>query len=163
MANRDVLEKRMDADLAALYWWRRDGAMCAEPENSAPLTERLTSTVARAASSTPRSIDLRGNRLRAKAAMRRVGEAQAATAEIALAPDFLAAIRNERRNARAALALGLIATATAAAAAIHAATMREPVALCFAIAGGCAASYALCHAAHWFLLPRADAPPKILG
>lgn len=162
MAHRNVLEKRRDADLAALYWWRRDMATHAEAADPAPLVERLASLAERAAPRPPRSVDLRGNRLRARAETKRAGEA-AAKDEIVLAPDFLAAIRSERRGARVALAIGLIATAAAAAAAIHAATMREPIALCFAIAGGCAASYALCHAAHWFLLARADEPPKISG
>ena len=89
--------------------------------------------------------------------------AQAVTDEIALDPALLAAIQWERRNALVALATGLIATAAPAAAAIYAATMQQPIALCFALAGTFAASFALYHAARWFAADALDRPAEDPG
>jgi hypothetical protein len=162
MAHLDLLEKRADADLAALYWWRRDGAAPEDTEQSA-LTQRLAALAERAAPTTPPIVDLPGNRLRANAEARRARATQAVKDEIALDPALLAAIQWERRNALVALATGLIATAAPAAAAIYAATMQQPIALCFALAGTIAASFALYHAARWFVLMRSTDLPKILA
>jgi hypothetical protein len=163
MAHLDLLEKRADADMAALYWWRRDSAAPADTEAPPPLAERLMALTERAAPTTPRIVDLPGNRLRANAQARREREVQALKDEIALDPDLLAAIHYERRNAAVALATGLVATAAPAAASIYAATMQEPLALGFALAGTFAASFALYNAARWFLLMRSDALPKVLA
>ena len=163
MAHLDLLEKRADADMAALYWWRRDAAAREDTDVPAPLADRLVSLVERTAPTVPPIVDLPGNRLRANAEARRAREAQALKDEIALDPALLAAIRWERRNALVALATGLLATAAPAAAAIYAATMHQPIALCFALAGTLAASFALYHAARWFLLMRSTDLPKILA
>jgi hypothetical protein len=165
MAHLDLLEKRADADMAALYWWRRDTAARQDTDEPA-LTQRLAALAERAAPrtpSTPPIVDLPGNRLRANAEAQRAREAQALKDEIALDPALLAALQWERRNALVALATGLIATAAPAAAAIYAATMQQPIALCFALAGTFAASFALYHAARWFLLMRSNDLPKILA
>jgi len=163
MAHLDLLEERADADLASLYWWRRDAAREDDTEEAAPLADRLVALAERAAPATPAIVDLPGNRMRANAAARRAREAQALKDEIALDPDLLAAIHHERRNAVVALATGLIATAAPAAATVYAATTQQPVALCFAMAGTFAASFALYHALRWFLLMRSDALPNILA
>ena len=63
MAHLDLLEKRADADMAALYWWRRDAAAREDTEQSA-LTQRLAALAERAAPTTPPIVDLPGNRLR---------------------------------------------------------------------------------------------------
>lgn len=159
MAHLDLLEKPADVDMAALYWWRRDTAARADTEESA-LTQRLAALAERAAPSTPPIVDLPGNRLRANAELRRTREAAALKGEIDTA--LMEAIQLERRNALIALATGIIATAAPAAAAIYAATAQQPVALGFALAGTFAASFALYHAARWFLLMRSDDLPKIL-
>jgi hypothetical protein len=161
MAQLDPLERRAEADLAPLFWWRRDAAARPNTKEPAPLDERLVALAERAA--LPRIVDLPGNGLRTHAAARRAHEAQAPQGEIALDADLLAAIRSERASARAAVVIALLATAAPVAAAIAAAIMQQPVALGFAIAGGCAASFALYHAARWFLLMRADAPPNFLA
>lgn len=165
MAHLDLLEKRTDADMAALYWWRRDDAARAETdEETSALAERIR-LVARLepAPTTPEVFDLPGNRLRANADARRARETQALKDEIALDPDLLAAIQHERRSALVALATGLIATAAPGAAAVYAAATHQPVALCFAMAGTFAASFALYHALRWFLLMRSDALPNMLA
>jgi hypothetical protein len=162
MANLDPVENRTDADMAALYWWRRDTAKREDAE-AMSLMQRIASLAERAVLNKPHTAELPGNRLRANAKARRARESQALTNELALDPALLAAIRCERRNALVALATGLVATAVPVAAAIYAAVMREPIALGFAIAGGIAASFALYHAARWFLLTRADAPPNIVA
>jgi hypothetical protein len=161
MAHLDLFEERADADLASLYWWRRDAAREGDTEEAAPLADRLVALAERAAPATPAIVDLPGNRMRTNAAARRAREAQALKDEIALDPDLLAAIHHERRNAMVALATALIATAAPAAATIYAATTQQPVALCFAMAGTFAASFALYHALRWFLLMRSDALPNI--
>lgn len=157
MAQLDPVE-----DMAALFWWRRDTAAREPAGEPAPLDERLVSLAERAPPP-PRLIDLPGNRLRAQVATRAVRRAPAPKNEIALDPHLLAALRSERRSALVALAVGLVATAAPLAAAIYAAIMLQPIALGFAIAGGVAASFALYHAARWFLLTRADALPNILA
>ena len=161
MAQLELHDARADADLATLYWWRRD-----EPrentEQAARLSKRLGAVAERAAAAA-RSVALPGNRLRANAGLRRPPETPMPKHAIALDPHLRAAMRAEQRGARLALAIGLIATAAPLAAAIYAAIMREPVAFGFAIAGGVAASVALHHAARWFLLTRADAPPNLLA
>ncbi len=92
MAHLDLLEKRADADMAALYWWRRDGA--AREDTEVPTaTQRLAVLAERTAPGTPPIVDLPGNRLRANAEARRAREAQALKDEIALDPALLAAIR----------------------------------------------------------------------
>jgi hypothetical protein len=163
MAHLEPDENRTAADMAALYWWRRDIAQHVDTEEAAPLMQRVAALAERAAPSTPPVVDLPGNRLRAKAEARRAREAPTLKNEIALDPALAAAIRSERHNALVTLVVGLIATAVPVAAAIYAAAMREPVALGFAIAGGVAASFALYHAARWFLLMRSDAPPNVLA
>lgn len=163
MAHLDLREKRADADMASLYWWRRDEAARAETDEATPLTERLVSLAERAAPIAPAIVELPGNRLRANAAARRAREAQALKAEIAADPDLLAALRRERRNAIVALATSVVATAAPAAATIYAATTQQPIALCFAMAGTFAASFALYHALRWFLLMRSDALPNVLA
>ena len=162
MAQLDPVARRADADMAALFWWRRDAAARSESEAPAPLDKRLVSLAERAVA-LPRIIDLPGNRLRAGAAARRQRATQAPKADIVLDRNALAAVRSERRSALIALAIGLIATAAPVAAAIYAAIMQQPVAIAFAIAGGVATSVALYHAARWFLLTRADAPPNFLA
>ena len=161
MAQLDLHDGRAEADLATLYWWRRDESG-ENTEHAAWLSKRLVAVAERAAAA-PRSVVLPGNRLRANARIRRVPETPAPKNEIALDSHFLATIRSERRGAIVALAIGAIAAAAPMAAAIYAAMMREPVALGFAIAGGVAASFALYHATRWFLLTRADAPPNFLA
>jgi hypothetical protein len=163
MAHLDVLEKRADADLASLYWWRRDAAAREDTEETMPLSEQLVSLAERAAPIAPAIVELPGNRLRANAEARRAREAQALREEIAADPDLLAALRHERRNAVVALATGAIATAAPAAATVYAATTQQPIALCFAMAGTFAASFALYHAIRWFLLMRSDALPNVLA
>ena len=161
MAQLDLHDERVDADLATLYWWRRDESR-EHTEQAAGLSKRLVAVAERAAAA-PRSVALPGNRLRANAGVRHAPETLASKHAIALDSHLLSAIRSERRSALLALAIGLIAAAAPMAAAIYAAIMREPVALGFAIAGGVAASFALYHAARWFLLTRADAPPNLLA
>ena len=148
--------------MAALYWWRRDMPR-EDMETPTPLTQRLAALAERAAPATPEIVDLPGNRMRATAASRRAREAQALKDEITLDPDLLTALRLERRNALVALATGLIATAAPAAAAVYAATTQQHLALGFALAGTFAASFALYHAARWFLLMRSDALPNVLA
>ncbi|HXE26970.1 MAG TPA: hypothetical protein VN656_00580 [Stellaceae bacterium] len=160
MAHLDLLEKPADADMAALYWWRRDAASREDTDEPAPLARRLIALAERATPTTPPIIDLPGNRLRANAEARRAREAEALKGEID--PALMEAIQLERRNALVALATGIIATAAPAAAALYAATTQEPIALSFALAGTFAASFALYHAARWFLLMRSDDLPKIL-
>ena len=166
MAPFDRVENRAGADMAALYWWRGDTAKREDAE-SAPLMQRIASLAERAVLNKSPTDELPGNRLRANAEARRVREAPAPaptpTHESVLNPALLAAIRSERRDALVALAVGLIATIVPVAAAIYAAVMREPIALGFAIAGGIAASFALYHAARWFLLMRSDALPNIVA
>lgn len=161
MAQLDLHDASADADLATLYWWRRDEAR-ATTEQAAGLSRRLVAVVERAAAA-PRSVLFPGNRLRANAANRRMPEMPARKDEFALDPHLLEAIRSERRGALLALAVGLVATAASVVAAIYAAIMHQPIALGFAIAGGAAASFALYHAARWLLLTRADAPPNFLA
>ena len=160
MARLDPVARCTAADMAALFWWRRNLAANADGAGPAPRTE-ATPSLAEPAARTPPMIDLPGNRLRANAAAARA--ALAAKAASALSADRLAALRAERREALAAFAIGLIATAIPVAAAVCAAIVREPVALGFAILGGVAASFALYHAARWLLLMRADAPPNFLA
>jgi hypothetical protein len=163
MAHLDLLEKRTDADMAALYWWRRDAAP-PDTEAAPPLAERVRLVaLPEPAPATPEVFDLPGNRLRANAAARRARETQTLKDEIALDPDLLAAIQLERRNALIALVTGLIATSAPGAAAVYAAATHQPVALCFAMAGTFAASFALYHALRWFLLMRSDALPNMLA
>lgn len=159
MAHLDLIETRGDANLAALFWWRRD----ASPESApaVPLAQRLMSLAERAVPA-PQLADLPGNRLRANAAMRRAAAAPASADDDIIDPDLLAAIQYERRNAMFALATGIVATAAPATAAIYAATNHETVALGCAMAGMFAASFALYHALRWFLLMRSDALPKVL-
>src|SRR5579884_213083 len=114
MAHLDLLEKRADADMASLYWWRRDEAAPEDTDAATPLAERLVALAERAAPIAPAIVDLPGNRLRANAQARRAREAQALKEEIAADPDLLAALRHERRNAIVALAIGLVATAAPA-------------------------------------------------
>jgi hypothetical protein len=162
MAHLDLLEKRADADMASLYWWRRDAAAREDrPDEVSPLAERLAALADRTAAATPPIVDLPGNRLRANAQARRAREAAALREEIATDPDLLAALRLERRNAMVALATGIVATAAPAAATIYAAITQQPVALCFAMAGTFAASFALYHAIRWFLMMRSDALPNV--
>jgi hypothetical protein len=161
MAQLDTVATPGEADMATLFWWRREAVPHAESEAPALLNARLVALAERAAA-LPRIIDLPGNRLRAAAAARRPRATQAPKAAIALDRDFVAAMRSERRSARLALALGLIATAAPLGAAIYAAILQQPLALAFAIAGGVAASIALYHAARWFLLSRAEAVPNPL-
>jgi hypothetical protein len=162
MADLDRVERRAEADMAALFWWRRVTGTRPDGEEPALLDERLVALAERAAPP-PRLLDLPRNRLKANAELRRARETQMLRDGIALQRDVLAALRDERRNALVALTIALIATAAPVAAAIYAAILREPVALGFAIAGGCAASFALYHAARWFLLMRADTPPNFLA
>jgi hypothetical protein len=163
MAHLDLLEKPADADMAALYWWRRDTA-AAETEEAPPLAERVRLVaLSEPATTTPEIFDLPGNRLRANAAARRARETQTLKDEIARDPDLLAAIQHERRNALVALATGLIATSAPGAAAVYAAATHQPIALCFAMAGTFAASFALYHALRWYLLMRSDVLPNILA
>jgi len=161
MAQLDLREGQTDADLATLYWWRRDSAARDDTEQSARLSKRLVAVGERAAAA-PRPVVLPGNRLRANAEMRRAPATPASKHAIALDRDLRAAIRHERRNALIGMAIALTATVAPLAAAIYAAIMQEPIALGFAIAGACAASVALYHAAHWFLLMRADEAPNFL-
>jgi len=163
MAHLDLLEKPAAADMAALYWWRRDTAASADKDETTALTERLVALVERTPPATPAIVDLPGNRLKANAAARRARQAQALKDEIALDPDLLAAIQYERRNALIALATGIIATAAPVAAVFYTATTHQPLALAFAMAGTFAASFALYHAARWFLLMRSDQLPKVLA
>lgn len=160
MAHLDLLEKRADADMASLYWWRRDAAAREDTDETSPLTERLVSLAERAA---PAVVELPGNRLRANAQARRAREAEALKEEIAADPDLLAALQLERRNAMVALATAIIATAAPAAATVYAASTQQPIALCFAMAGTFAASFALYHAIRWYLLMRSDALPSVLA
>jgi hypothetical protein len=163
MAPLDLLEKRADPDMASLYWWRRDAARANNTDEASPLAERLASLAERAAPSVPAIVDLPGNRMRANVEARRAREAQALQDEIAADPDLLAAFQHERRDAMVALATGAIATAAPAAATIYAATTQQPVALCFAMAGTFAASFALYHAVRWFVMMRSDAVPNVLA
>jgi hypothetical protein len=163
MVHLDLLEHRADADMASLYWWRRDAARGDNADEASPLAERLAALAERAAPAMPAIVDLPGNRLRANAAARRAREARALQDEIAADPDLLTALRRERRNAMVALATGVVATVTPAAATIYAATTQQPVALGFAMAGTFAASFALYHAVRWFLMMRSDALPKVLA
>jgi hypothetical protein len=162
MADFERLATPADAEMAALFWWRGDQAKPAASAEAAPPNERLVAFAGRARPALPRRLDLPGNRLKANAAARRARTAKI-VAEIALERDVVAAIRGERRNALLAVAIALVATAAPVAAAIYAAMMQAPVALGLAVAGGCAASCALYHAARWFLLTRADAPPNFLA
>ncbi len=50
MAHLDLLEERADADMASLYWWRRDAAREDDTEEATPLADRLA--VARRAGGT---------------------------------------------------------------------------------------------------------------
>jgi hypothetical protein len=160
----DLLENRADADLASLYWWRRGAAAADEDtEAAAPLAERLVSLAERAAPTAPAVIDLPGNRMHAKAQARHARKALALREEIAADPDLLAALRHERRNATVILASAMIATAAPAALTVYAATMHQPVALCFALAGTLATSFALYHAVRWFRLMRSAAVPNLLA
>jgi len=163
MADLDRVEWRAEADMAALFWWRRATGTRPDGEEPAPLHERVVALAERAAPPPPRLHDLPRNRLKANAETRRARETQMLRDGIALQRDVVAAIRDERRSALVALTIALIATAAPVAAAIYAAILREPVALGFAVAGGCAASFALYHAARWFLLMRADTPPNFLA
>jgi hypothetical protein len=163
MAHLDLLEERADPDMASLYWWRRDAAREDNTDEASPLAERLASLAERAAPIAPAIVDLPGNRLRANAEARRAREAAALREEITADPDLLAALRHERRNAIVALATGAIATAAPAAATIYAATTQQPVALCFAMAGTFAASFAFYHAVRWFVMMRSDALPNLLA
>ncbi len=61
------------------------------------------------------------------------------------------------------MAIGLIATAAPATAAIYAAAAHEGVALAFAMAGMCSASFALYHALRWMLLLRSGRLPRVLA
>lgn len=159
MAHLDAIETRGDANLAALFWWRRDASSETEPR--ATLAQRLSALAERAAP-VPQIDDLPGNRLRANAMARRAAAASPGDEADEIDPDLLAALHYERRNALVALATGIVATAAPAAAAVYAATSHETVALGFAMAGMFAASFALYHAARWFLLMRSDALPKVL-
>ncbi|HEY1502743.1 MAG TPA: hypothetical protein VGF92_00520 [Stellaceae bacterium] len=162
MTDLDPAKDRPGADWATLYWWRRDGSAGEGGDEAARLSERLDSLVERAPAPMP-DIDSTTERLRAYAAAPRSLQAPPAKELIALDRDLAAAIRNERRGALAALAIGLIATAVSMAAAIYAAIIREPVALGFATAAGATACFALYHAARWFLLTRSDALPNLLA
>jgi hypothetical protein len=135
----DLLEKRADADMVSLYWWRRDAAR-EDTDGTTPLAQRLLSLAERGAPAMPAIVELPGNRMRANAAARRAREAQALKDKIATDPALLDALQHERRNAMVALATGLVATAAPAAATIYAATTQQPVALCLAMAGTFAAS-----------------------
>jgi hypothetical protein len=158
MAHLDTLETRADTHLAALYWWRRDGA-----PPSTPLQEQLISLAERAAPATPHLVDLPSDRPRANTEAKQTSAAATTPAAAeTLDPDLLAAIRRERRHASFAVATGLIATAAPAAAAIYAAAAHESIALGFAMAGMCAASFALYHAMRWLLLLRSDELPRVL-
>lgn len=163
MAHLDLLEKPADADMAALYWWRRDTASRADQDEAAPLAPRLVALTERVIPDTPDVVDLPGNRLRANAEARRARVAQTLKDEIAVDPDLMAAIQYERRSALVALATGLLATAAPTAAALYAASAHEPLALGFALAGTFAAAFALYHAARWFLLMHSSDLPKILA
>ena len=163
MADLDRIESPGGADMAALFWWRREKPSRPPLAEAVLLDDRLIALAERAAPPAPRLLDLPRNRLRANAAARRRREAQMQPDEAAFARDLRAAIRAERRGALVALTIALIATAAPLAAAIYAAILRAPLAFGFAIAGGAAASAALYHAARWFLLMRADTPPNILA
>ena len=163
MARRALLDDCDSADLAALYWWRRDSEREGRGNSPLPAT-RLKARAAQAAPAVPSAGEWRGNRFEVDAAARRAPRAEAATErETARDPDRRAAMRPERRNAMIAVATGLIATAAPAAAAIFAAAVHVPLALGFAVAGVFAASFALYHALRWFLLMRSDALPNILA
>jgi hypothetical protein len=162
MAQPDTVATPVEADMAALFWWRREAVPRAESEAPALLNARLVALGERVAA-LPHRVDLPGNRLRASAAARPQRATLAPKAAIALDRDIVTALRSERRSARVALAIALIATAAPLAAAIYAAIVQQPLALAFAIAGGVAASVALYHAARWFLLTRAEAVPNILA
>src|SRR5690348_6507999 len=154
MARRALLDDCDSADLAALYWWRRDSERT-DKENPLPPATRLELRAERAAPGVPSAGEWRGNRFEVNAETRRASRAEAATKKkTARHPDPRAATRRKRRNAMIAVATGLIATAAPAAAAIYAVAVHVPVALGFAVASAFAASFALYHALRWALLMR---------
>jgi hypothetical protein len=162
MARLDALARHGDADLAALYWWRRDNAG-EERDSSSSLAQRVAVLAERAAPAAAPIVGLPGNRLRAKAQARRAPvetRAQAAKA-VAVDPDVLAAIRHERRYAMMSVVTGLLATVAPAAVAFYAAAIHQMVALGFAMAGMFAGSFALYHALRWLMLMRSSAPPTL--
>lgn len=159
MAHLDMIETGGDANLAALFWWRRETA--SESPTVSSLTQRLMTLGERAAPA-PQVGDLPGNRLRANAAARRGAVPPTRADDDEVDADLLAAIQYERRQAMLAVATGIVATAAPVTAAVYAATNHETVALGCAMAGMFAASFALYHALRWFLLMRSDALPKVL-
>ena len=71
MAHLDLLEKRTDADLASLYWWRRRcraRGRHRRRQHGAGGASYAWSRAERAAPTTPAIVDLPGNRMRANAA-----------------------------------------------------------------------------------------------
>lgn len=158
MADLDAFETRAPGDWEALFWWRGDTA---RPDPREVLRQRLLALVEQSD-----ALPLPGNRLQANREVRRIAASASAVAPT-LAPGvgiaFLATIRRERRKAGIAVATGLIATTASAAAAVYAAGSLETIALVFALAGLCSASFALYHAMRWLLVMRSGEIARLVA
>jgi len=157
MSGRDVLARSSDADLASLYWWRRD-----DTSVIAPLTERLAGLAERAATMSRPIIDLPGNHLRAAVQARRAAATRVPTDRDALHQRLVATVRRERRQTAVVVTTAILALAGSAAAAGAALAVHDHVACGFAMCGVIGACLALGHMTRWLRVMRTHGLLKLL-